>query len=124
MTTTSAPRVRETVPESGSGAAVQRYPVDLVRVLIGLTVTAVGFLIAQQGELPVFERDLFRLVNDLPGIVLPIVWLVMQLGNVVAVPVVALLAAAARKFRMARDLLVSGLLAYGAADLVKGLVPA
>jgi undecaprenyl-diphosphatase len=46
----------------------------------------------------------------------------MQLGNVVAVPAVAAIAALTRHFRMARDLLVSGVLAYFAADLVKGIV--
>jgi len=65
---------------------VQRHPVDLVRVALGLAVFGLGFLIAQQGELSVFERDLFRIVNDLPEIVLPAVWAVMQLGNVIAVP--------------------------------------
>ncbi|WP_139228827.1 phosphatase PAP2 family protein [Blastococcus tunisiensis] len=101
---------------------VQRHPVDLVRVALGLAIFGVGFLIAQRGELPVLERDLFRIVNDLPEIVFPIVWAVMQLGNVVAVPVVAGVAALTRRFRMARDMLVAGLLAYLAADLVKSVV--
>src|SRR3954447_11569604 len=101
---------------------VQRHPVDLVRVLLGLSIFGVGFLMAQRGQLSVFERDVFRIVNDLPEIVFPVVWAVMQLGNVLAVPVVAGAALLARRFRMARDLLVSGLLAYFAADLVKGVV--
>jgi undecaprenyl-diphosphatase len=101
---------------------VQRHPVDLVRALLGFAVFGVGFLIAQRGELPVSERDVFRLVNDLPEIFFPVVWAVMQLGNVVAVPVLAGIAALNKRFRMARDLLVSGVLAYLAADLVKGVV--
>ena len=64
--------------------------------LLGLAVLGIGFLIAQRGQLSVFERDLFRLVNDLPAIVFPLVWVVMQLGNVVAVPVLAGAAALAR----------------------------
>jgi len=101
---------------------VQRHPVDLVRVVLGLAVFGLGFLIAQRGELPVLERDLFRIVNDLPELVFPVVWAVMQLGNVVAVPLVAAVAALTRRFRMARDILVSGLLAYVAADFVKSVV--
>ncbi len=101
---------------------VQRHPVDLVRVALGLALFGLGFLIAQRGELPVLEHDLFRIVNNLPEIVFPIVWAVMQLGNVVAVPVVAAVAALTGRFRMARDMLVSGLLAYLAADLVKSVV--
>lgn len=101
---------------------IVRYPVDLVRVALGLAVFGLGFLVAQQGRLPRFEENLFRLVNDLPGVVYPLVWLVMQLGNVLAVPAVAVAAALTRRYRMARDLAVSGLLAYLAADVVKGVV--
>ncbi|WP_116451636.1 phosphatase PAP2 family protein [Blastococcus litoris] len=111
-------------PESrpNRGARVQRHPADLVRVVLGLAIFGVGFLIAQRGRLPVTERDLFRIVNDLPEIVFPAVWAVMQLGNVLAVPVVAGIAALTKRFRMARDMLVSGVLAYLAADLVKSIV--
>ena len=110
-------------PRPGSRRPVpQRQATDLVRAGLGAAVFGLGFLLAQRGELPLLERDLFRLVNDLPGLVLPVVWAVMQLGNVVAVPVLALAAALTRRVRMARDLLVSGLLAYGVAVLVKGVV--
>ncbi len=109
-------------PHARPGQAPQRHATDLVRFVLGLAVLGIGFLLAQRGELSQFERNLFRLVNDLPGIVFPVVWVVMQLGNVVAVPVVAALAAGTRRLRMARDLLVSGLLAYVVADLVKGVV--
>ncbi|SNS11180.1 undecaprenyl-diphosphatase [Geodermatophilus saharensis] len=97
-------------------------PADLVRVALGLVVLGIGVLIAQRGQLPVLERDLFRLFNDLPAGILPAVWVVMQLGNVLAVPALAVAAAVGRHFRAARDLLVSGLAAYLAADLVKSLV--
>ena len=90
--------------------------------VLGLSVFGIGFLIAQRGQLSVFERDVFRVVNDLPAIVFPIVWTVMQLGNVIAVPVLAGAAALAGRFRMARDMLVSGLLAYLAAAGVKSVV--
>src|SRR4051812_1356163 len=100
----------------------QRHSGDLLRVGLGLAILGVGFLIAQQGQLSMLERDLFRLVNDLPGFFFPVVWAVMQLGNVVAVPTLAAVAALARRFRLSRDLLLSGLLAYYAADLVKAVV--
>src|SRR3954469_7379480 len=100
----------------------QRHPGDLLRVGLGLVILGIGFLIAQRGQLSPLERDLFRLVNDLPGFFFPVVWAVMQLGNVVAVPTLAAIAALTRRFRLARDLLLSGLLAYYAADLVKTVV--
>ncbi|MGY1753505.1 phosphatase PAP2 family protein [Blastococcus sp. SYSU D01042] len=110
------------VPARSPRSPVDRYTVDLVRVLLGAAVLGVGFLIARRGQLPVLERDLFQLVNDLPQGIFPVVWVVMQLGNVVAVPVVAGVALLARQVRLARDLVVSGLLAYVAADLVKSVV--
>src|SRR3954468_11226096 len=100
----------------------QRHPGDLLRVALGLVVLGIGSLIAQRGQLSTLERDLFRLVNDLPGFFFPVVWAVMQLGNVVAVPTLAAIAALTRRFRLARDLLLSGLLAYYAADLIKAVV--
>jgi undecaprenyl-diphosphatase len=90
--------------------------------VLGLSIFGIAFLIAQRGQLSVFERDIFRVLNDLPDIVFPVVWAVMQLGNVLAVPVVAGAAALTGRFRMARDMLVSGLLAYEAAALVKSVV--
>ncbi|SHN89047.1 undecaprenyl-diphosphatase, partial [Geodermatophilus obscurus] len=111
------PRLRRPGPRP-----VQRHPVDLVRVALGLAVLGLGLLVAQRGRLPVLERDVFQLVNDLPASVFPVVWLVMQLGNVVAVPAVAAVAALTRRFRMARDILVAGVLAYVASDLVKSVV--
>ncbi|MGK5173930.1 phosphatase PAP2 family protein [Geodermatophilus sp. CPCC 205761] len=95
---------------------------DLVRVALGLAVLGLGFLIAQRGRLPVFEQNVFQIVNDLPAEVFPVVWVVMQLGNVLAVPVVAAVAALTGRLRMARDMLVSGVLAYLAADEVKQVV--
>ncbi|MGY1666712.1 phosphatase PAP2 family protein [Geodermatophilus sp. SYSU D00696] len=109
-------------PAAPGRRSPERMPTDLVRVALGLVVLGTGVLIAQRGRLPPLERDLFRLFNDLPAVVLPVVWVVMQLGNVLAVPALALLAVLRRRFRAARDLLVSGLLAYVCADLVKALV--
>jgi undecaprenyl-diphosphatase len=77
----------------------ERLSTDLVRLALGLVVLGVGVLIAQQGRLPLLERDLFRLFNDLPAVIMPGVWVVMQLGNVLAVPTLALLAALWRRFR-------------------------
>ena len=119
---TSAPGTRPAASDRPESRTVQRHPEDLVRAFLGLAITGVGVLIAQQGQLSTFERDVFRIVNDLPPIIYPIVWLVMQLGNVVVVAVVTVLAAAFRRFRMARDLAISGSLAYLAASFVKSVV--
>ncbi|RFU20447.1 phosphatase PAP2 family protein [Geodermatophilus marinus] len=128
VVTTPGPEQRLRRDPSPAARPVQRLPVDLVRVVLGLAILGVGFLIARRGELPVFERNVFLLLNGLPATVFPVVWVVMQLGNVVAVPVLATAALAYRRLalpdrlRLARDLLVSGLAAYVAADLVKSVV--
>jgi glycosyltransferase 2 family protein len=68
------------------------------------------------------EVDAFRLVNDLPGVLYRPVWLVMQFGNVLVVPVVVGVAALTRRFRLAVNLAVAGFGCYFLAILVKGLV--
>ena len=69
-----------------------------------------------------WERDLFSLVNQIPGPVGPGLVLVMQLGAYPAVLVAAAGAVAARRIGLARDLLIAGNLAYWSAVLCKGLV--
>ena len=68
------------------------------------------------------EVDLFRFFNDLSDAFYWVVWAVMQLGNVVAVPVVAALALLARRFRLAAGLLMSGLTVWLLAKVVKVVV--
>ena len=98
-------------------AAIYRHPGDLLRVGLGIAVLGLAFLVARRGELSVFEVDVFRLVNDLPALIYVPVWTVMQLGNGIAVVVLAGAAALARRTRMARDMLI----AAGAAALVTSL---
>ncbi|PWR06291.1 phosphoesterase PA-phosphatase [Micromonospora sicca] len=69
-----------------------------------------------------WERDLFALVNQIPGPVGPALVLVMQLGAYPAVLVAAAGAVAARRIGLARDLLIAGNLAYWSAVLCKALV--
>ena len=98
-------------------AAVYRHPGDLLRVGLGIALLGLAFLVARRGELTIFEVDVFRLVNDLPALLYVPVWLVMQLGNGIAIAVLAGIAVVARRFRMARDMLI----AAGAASLVTSL---
>lgn len=99
-----------------------RHPGDAVRVGLGLAVLAVALLAVQRDHLTLFERDLFRLVNNLPGVLAPFLVIVMQGGNFVAGPVAAATALGARARRMAIDLAVAGPVAWFAAKAVKSLV--
>jgi undecaprenyl-diphosphatase len=111
-------------PHTGLGSLrhVQRHPADVLRVLAGSVVVAAGGMAAHRGHVFAFEANLFRLVNQLPDAVGRPLLVVMQLGALAAVPVVAGLALAARRPRLARDLALSGALAWVLAKLIKGLV--
>ena len=101
---------------------VRRHPGDVLRVLAGGLVVAAGALAAHYGHVFAFDANLFRLVNQLPdGPGRPLL-VVMQLGSLAAVPVMAAVALAARRPRLARDLALSGGLAWVLAKVVKGLV--
>jgi hypothetical protein len=68
---------------------VRRHPGDVLRVLVGGLVVAVGGLAARHGHVFAFDADLFRLVNQLPDALGGPLLVVMQLGALAAVPVVA-----------------------------------
>ncbi len=101
-----------------------RHPGDAVRFGLGLAVLAVSALAVQRDRLTVFETDLFRLANDLPSQISPILTVIMQAGNVVAAPAAALvmLVVARRHRRAALDVAGAGVVAWFAAKAVKDVV--
>jgi membrane-associated phospholipid phosphatase len=68
------------------------------------------------------EIEIFRAVNDLPNEAFPPVWTAMQYGTFGAVPVVAAMAVAARKPRLAASIAVGGTAAWITAKAVKQVV--
>ena len=92
--------------------------VALLVALVALLATA---LLAGGGDVPSWEETAFRWGNA-GGPPQAVLWTVMQLGNLLAVPAAALGAAAARRTRLAVHLLVAGLAAYLLARLLKELV--
>jgi undecaprenyl-diphosphatase len=99
-----------------------RHPGDVVRLVTALAVLLVSIKLVNRNHIDELEIDAFRLVNDLPGALYRPVWVVMQLGNVLVVPVVAGVAALTRRFRLAVNLAVAGFGCYFIAILVKNLV--
>jgi len=69
------------------------------------------------------ETFVFRLVNDHTVLPFVVVWALMQLGNMLAIPVAAVAAALTRHFRLAVGMLIGGLVTYYLAKVVKGIVP-
>jgi membrane-associated phospholipid phosphatase len=99
-----------------------RHPGDVVRLVTALAVLLVSIKLVNRNHIDELEIDAFRLVNDLPGVLYRPLWLVMQLGNVLVVPVVVGVAAFTRRFRLAVNLAVAGFGCYFLARLVKSLV--
>jgi undecaprenyl-diphosphatase len=99
-----------------------RHPGDVVRLVVASVVLAATIRLVNRNHIDELEIDAFRLVNDLPGVLYPPVWAVMQAGNVLAVPVLAAIAAATRRFRLAVNLAAAGLGCYFLALVVKAQV--
>jgi undecaprenyl-diphosphatase len=101
-----------------------RHPSDAVRVVLGSAVLALTTLAIHKDFIGDREAALFRVVNELalPGWTWPGVWLVMQLGVIGAVPLVAVLALATRRLRLALDAVLAAGSIYLIAKLVKEFV--
>ena len=101
-----------------------RNPADAARVVLGAAVLAVTTTAIHKDFIGDREAALFRVVNELslPGWTWPGVWLVMQLGVIGAVPLVALLALATRRLRLALDAVLAAGSIYLIAKLVKEFV--
>jgi membrane-associated phospholipid phosphatase/predicted Ser/Thr protein kinase len=99
-----------------------RHPGDVVRLVAALAVLLVSIKLVNRNHIDELEIDAFRLVNDLPGVLYRPAWVVMQLGNVLVVPVLAGVAALTRRYRLAVNLAVAGFGCYFLAILVKNLV--
>jgi undecaprenyl-diphosphatase len=106
----------------GVAAYAVRHPGDIVRVVVGLTVLALGALAANRGRVGTLEKDIFRVVNDLPDGVAFLLETVMQAGAFPAIVVAATVALIARRPRAARDLAVSGVAGWLVAIGMKRLV--
>jgi membrane-associated phospholipid phosphatase len=99
-----------------------RHRTEVLLVISALVVLVISALPAQHGESSRAERTVFRWINDLPGVLYGPVNVVMQLGNIVAVVVVAVIALLFRRYRLALGLALAGIGAYFIATVIKHLV--
>jgi undecaprenyl-diphosphatase len=95
---------------------------DAVALVAGLAVLAVGMVIVRDGTVPAWERNAFDAVNDLPGWLYPPAWPLQQLGVLVIGPIVALVAAVTRHFRLALAALLATVAKLALEDVVKAIV--
>ena len=89
-----------------------RLPAALVGAVVAVAVTA------PSERVSALETGFFRVVNDLPEALRPIVWLPMQSGSFGAIPVASTVALAFRGRRPASAIAAAGVAAY---VLAKGL---
>ncbi len=122
-------RARAAEPASSRGQrprpySFTRHPADVLRLLLATVLLVVTTLPVRADSIGVTETNVFRLINDLPmpPWLWPIVWSIMQLGNLATVPVAAAAAALTRRWRLAFDLAVAGCTVWILAKVVKGLV--
>jgi hypothetical protein len=107
---------------AGQRTAYVRHPGDVIRVALGAVLATACSVIASAAPVSEVEAGLFHAVNPLPPWLYGPLWLVMQLGSLVAVFGVAALAALLRRFRLAAAQLAAGLVAHYSAIGLKSLV--
>jgi membrane-associated phospholipid phosphatase len=88
----------------------------------GLALLVLSALPVHEHSLWLVERDVFRVINNHTVLPFTAVWVVMQLGNILAVPAAALAAAITRRWRLAAGMLVGGIATYELAKVVKKIV--
>ena len=93
--------------ERDDGRTGRRWSPDALAVIVGLAVLAAGMaIVGPDGRLPGVEESVFRGINDLPGWIEPIAWPFQQLGAIFVGPIVAIVAVALRRYRLAIAALV------------------
>jgi len=101
---------------------IERSRIDVVLILAGLALLVLSALPVHTHSVSGAERGVFHLINAHTVLPLFVVWPVMQLGNIVAVPIAAALAAILRRWRLAVGILVGGVATYYLAKVVKHIV--
>jgi membrane-associated phospholipid phosphatase len=109
-------------PEHRDRRRVERRPRDLIWLVAGTAVLLACAQPVHADRVESLEADAFRLVNDLPSVPFPIVWVPMQLGNLLVVPAAVLVALAFRRWRLAGGLALAGAGVYALAKVVKHFV--
>jgi membrane-associated phospholipid phosphatase len=95
---------------------------DLSLLGLGLVVLFLCALPVDAHSVTAPEAAAFRLVNDVPDLPFPLVWVPMQLGNFLVVPAAVLVALVLRRWRLALGLGLAGGAVYLLAKQVKHVV--
>jgi len=112
--------------ESSAAAATETRRLGstrrLVRLLLGAIVIFGLSTAAASGSVSAIEAGAFELVNELPDALFWPMWAVMQLGNLLAVPTLAIGALLFRRWRLAAGLAVAGVACWILGKVIKDFV--
>jgi len=79
----------------------ERRPADAVAAGIGVLVLVAGMLAVRDESVSSLEERVFNAVNDLPEALYPVMWPFQQLGALLMGPIVVIVVAITRRFRLA-----------------------
>ena len=99
-----------------------RRGIDAVTVSAGIAVVALGMVVVRDQSVSDLEEDVFRVINDLPGALYPVLWPFQQLGALLVGPAAAIVAGAARRYRLAIAMLLATGAKLGTERVVKAMV--
>ena len=97
--------------------------VYLVWLVVGCLVFFLTALPVEEGSVGGLEQTIFEWINGLPAFLYRPIWVFMQLGNIVAVPIVALVWTVMRRYRTAIKTLIAGVGVWVLAKYVKEWIP-
>ncbi len=109
------------LPRTSAGPRYVRGWADVTLLLIGAALLVLAALPIHADRVAGAETGVFRAINGLP-LPLAVVWPFMQLGNLFAAPVAALVAARFHRWRLAAELLLAGAGVWLLAKQVKRVV--
>jgi undecaprenyl-diphosphatase len=101
---------------------IVRTPLDVGLVVVGVGLLVLSALPVHAHSVSGTEAAFFHAINRYTVLPFGLVWAIMQLGNIVTVPIAAAVAAATRRWRLALGILIGGIATYVLAKVVKGIV--
>jgi membrane-associated phospholipid phosphatase len=110
------------VRSTPSRLGIVRCSRDVLLAVAGFVLLVLSALPVDRDGVSALEADAFRLINSRTVLPFAVVWVIMQLGNMLVIPASALVAALTRRFRLAAGILLGGLATYYLAKVVKDIV--
>jgi len=99
-----------------------KRPRWLLHLVIGIAILVACAVLVNVYYVTTIEESIFRAVNNLPGFLSPVLWVVMQFGNIGAIPIAFVLAILFRHWPLGLSFAIGGLAKLGLARVVKDII--